>query len=492
MTITRTRTTTTFIAGALATAAMTPATANTASLNQSACDSLQHHIHHVVNPESGAVLITPWHGEADSAASKYGYNDQRPGFTAGNRELPGLVPVTRYYNPTSHTFAYSQSALAGHDAQRTKFYVAPTPQSCTVPVYEYTKNGKRSYAWTATHDDAMRNDGWHRGPAVFHVKATGGHQPIASDGQPDPEPNPGTEPKPGEDNKPFTFAIIPDTQREVTDGRDKRIVNRADYLIQSRQWRNTAAAIQVGDMMNWDTPNHEQYERANKALTKLDKAGLRWIATIGNHDTAATCPGGSACPNTDVRKTIRDTKTYNRYFGTHRFPNLGGTWEPKKIDNAYRTFTAGGLKWLAINLEIYPRQGAVDWAKEVTRKHPNHNVIVITHSYLGSDGTVQNTNDDYGALTPQQVHDQLVMPHSNIKLVIGGHRSPVKHLVETRPDGTKVAQYLVGVYEDDRNPMAFMSIDPSNGNIYTEVYSPRGDVKYPQYTSWVGAVPFNR
>ena len=54
---------------------------------------------------------------------------------------------------------------------------------------------------------------------------------------------------------------------------------------------------------------------------------------------------------------------YNATFPTSRFPRLGGTFETNKIDNSYQTFSAGGVDWLVLTLELWPRAAAVQWAQ---------------------------------------------------------------------------------------------------------------------------------
>ncbi len=169
----------------------------------------------------------------------------------------------------------------------------------------------------------------------------------------------------GEDS--FTIAVAPDLQQEVLDAKDTRLTDRFQWLVDNRQALNLKCVLQVGDFMNWDTPDHIQYERASAAVKILDEAGLPFVFTIGNHDTQATGgtpekPGGSARPG-NTHDNQRNTTVYNRYFPLARFKLLGGVYEPGKIDNAWHTFQAGGLDWLVINLELWPRRGAVAWAK---------------------------------------------------------------------------------------------------------------------------------
>ena len=118
----------------------------------------------------------------------------------------------------------------------------------------------------------------------------------------------------------FAIAVAPDLQQEVLDAKDTRLANRFQWLVDNRQALNLKCVLQVGDFMNWDTPDHIQYERASAAVKILDEAGLPFVFTIGNHDTQATGgtpekPGGSARPG--------NTHDNQRPGGPGRLPARG-------------------------------------------------------------------------------------------------------------------------------------------------------------------------
>ena len=92
--------------------------------------------------------------------------------------------------------------------------------------------------------------------------------------------------------------------------RDTRLANRFQWLVDNRQALNLKCLLQVGDFMNWDTPDHMQYERASAGVEILDDARLPYIFTIGNHDTQATGgtpekPGGSCAARQYPRQPAR-------------------------------------------------------------------------------------------------------------------------------------------------------------------------------------------
>lgn len=278
----------------------------------------------------------------------------------------------------------------------------------------------------------------------------------------------------------FTIAVIPDTQNEVFGG-DQRFANRTQWLVNNRSVLNLAFVLHTGDMMNWDTADHAQYAAARSAMSRLDAAGIPWIPAIGNHDTAAVCPGGAACPNQSAHDNLRRTGTFNQYFPLSRFSWVDGAFEGGKIDNTWSTFTAGNEDWLVLNLELWPRPAVVSWARTVIASHPNHNAVIVTHSYLSGGGGIEQTNGGYGDTSPQYMYDNLVAPYSNVKLVFSGHVGTAGHRTDVRPDGSKVVSVLGTFHSNDTNPTQIMTVDTATGTIRTKFYAPWDARTWPQY-----------
>lgn len=277
----------------------------------------------------------------------------------------------------------------------------------------------------------------------------------------------------------FTLAVIPDAQQEVLDAQDTRLANRFQWLLAQRAALNLRAVLQVGDLHNWDTTDHVQYERSSAAVKLLDDARLPYIFTLGNHDTFATGgtpekPGGSARPG-NVHDNLRNTATFNRYYPLKRFALLGGTFEPDKIDNSWHTFSAGGLDWLVLDLELWARKEAVAWARTVVEQHPAHNVIVLTHSFLAPSAkgpVIEQRNGGYGDNSPQYLFDQVVKPYANVRLVLSGHAGVHGYRLDHGADGHEIHMFLQCYHDNATNPVRLLTIDPAAGTIKSRVYCP--------------------
>lgn len=264
----------------------------------------------------------------------------------------------------------------------------------------------------------------------------------------------------------FTFAVIPDTQPEVK-ADDPRTDTRIAWLVQHRDQLNLQWVLHSGDVQDWDTPDHQQWVSMSTRFKALGAAGIPFIASPGNHDTAAVCEGGSACPGADTATTVRDTTLWNQYYPPSYF-GFTGLAEPGKSDNGYRTFRAGGVDWLVLSLELWPRPEIVQWATGVVAAHPKDNVIVLTHMFLEGDGSISQTNGGYGATSPQQLWDAL-KPYPNVVMTFSGHTGQVVSETTPAADGHPVAMFLQAMHAPDTNPVRLVTVDTATGTVTTQV-----------------------
>jgi len=292
----------------------------------------------------------------------------------------------------------------------------------------------------------------------------------------------------------FTIAVIPDSQQEVLKEGDTRLENRQQWLSMNRKELNLKMVLHVGDLMNWDTPDHIQYERASAAMTVLDKAGIPYACALGNHDTAAVKAGGSAAPG-NVNSNLRITTSYNTYFPVSRFKALESVYEAGKVDNACHIFHAGGLDWLVINLELWARTGAVQWAETVLQQHPHHNAIIVTHSHLNAKGDIEPTKGGYGNNSPRFVFDRL-QKQANLRFIFSGHVGKHAWRTDRGVNGNTIYQFLQCYHDNLTNPVRLFEIDVAHGAIKTWVFCPStkeekqdGSAMTITGVSWVPAAP---
>lgn len=252
----------------------------------------------------------------------------------------------------------------------------------------------------------------------------------------------------------FVIVVLPDTQGETAQTPPSHYTSQMNWIVNNKTALNIKYVLHVGDVVNWDTPfsnpPHYMYVHGSNGFNQLFNAGIPYAIAIGNHDTAAVggknpdgsccyCGGSAGCG--DVRANARDTSTYNAFFPISRFTTVRDRYELGKMDNAYHTFSVGGLNFLVINAELDPRQGALDWMKSVVATHPQHNVIYITHNYL-TDSGARAGGVGYADLTPQVVWDQLLKTYGNMRFVFCGHLCTAGQRVEAGVNGNTVYQML--------------------------------------------------
>jgi hypothetical protein len=324
-------------------------------------------------------------------------------------------------------------------------------------------------------------------------------------------PTPASAPVPARaatDGPGFTIAVIPDTQGEVF-GADKRLPHRNRWLVKRRDALDLRFVAQVGDLTNWGWLDRAQLRRASRGFQILDDAGVPYAIAVGNHDTRAVgwdgrggYGGAAYVDNPECRDRfsaqecrtevlVRRTEEINEFFDAERFGAVRGAYEPGKIDNLYSTFRVDGLRWMVLDLELWPRKDAVVWADRVVRAHPRHNVIVNTHSYLTAGGAI-STSAEYGSTSPRYLWDTLVSRHRNIVMVLSGHTGQGATRVDRGVHGNKVVSMLTNLRQDETNPVRLVRVDPGSNTLATRVLGPFDDTRYPKLRSTVRGMRFVR
>lgn len=270
----------------------------------------------------------------------------------------------------------------------------------------------------------------------------------------------------------FTLVVLPDPQIAMRT-RPEMISSQMDWIVRNRGTLDIPFVICVGDVIDWDTPDHAQWLTASRCFAILDRAEMPYAIAVGNHDTAAVMEGGGAAPG-DVRKNLRDTSSFNRFFPVSRFTAQRGRRVDGKSDNAWHVFHAGGLDWLVITLELWARPEAVAWANTVAAAHPRHNIIVVTHAHLDAKGGIQQNNGGYGAQSPQVIFDGFISRHPNIRLVLSGHVGDSAWREDVGAAGNRIHQILQCYQHRDAGGgfLRLLEIDPAGQTIRARMHSP--------------------
>ncbi len=454
-----------------------------ASAADAACAALDDTIYSVVNPTTKQQLLTPWEGEATDAA-QYGYTQKTEFFKASNIAATGLVPIFQLRKTSTNDTLYTASTserdnavAAGFTYQRVAFHASAADLDCSAPVRRYSNGVQHRIAQTADQVTAL-GSGWNAEGIFFYAIPLAGATPSPTPTPtptltPTPTPTPTTPPATGT----FKFAVIPDTQNEVLQAGDNRIANRNQYIVD----QDSKFALHTGDLHNWDTADHIQYERSKPQMDVLTNGGVPYSIGIGNHDTQATGVGGSARDATNSFNLQKDTSTINAYYQADDLGVVSGAFEAGKIDNIYSKYTAGGKKWMVVTLEFAPRTTAINWAKGIIAANPDYNVIINTHTFLTSSGTISQSNEGYGSNSPQTLWNA-INDYSNVKLIFSGHTGVAttgKPL--TTDTGSRAYAYLGTFHDGTRNPVRMLTVNTATEDITTQVIAPNNGYVWTEY-----------
>jgi calcineurin-like phosphoesterase family protein len=431
---------------------------------------------------AGSTVLTGSVERARQAETRPGFTDRGIVALAGRAAGPGSVGLTRYRLGDDYVYAGDATARtaaerAGYRTDGETLYASATPApGCTLVVYQLQRGKNHQLAVGGAAVDALVHAGWAvQGPVLRAADAPGRTRAVPTGAV--------AQPLPAEDGDPtFGLAVLPDTQEEVHTDTDFRLRQRSEYVAAHQKSWDLRLAVSVGDIADWDTPDHAQYARAADQLRPLMQA-VPFVAVPGNHDTAAVCPGGSACAGLRARTTVRDTTVFNTYFPASRFSLLRGEYEPGKVDNAYHTFRAGNVDWLVINLELWPRQDVVAWAAGVVAANPTKNVIVVTHSYLTKRGKILGNNGGYGSTSPKYLADHLIKRYPNVKIVLSGHTGKDKMRIDRGQHGNRIVSYLQCFHSRTDNPLRLLTIHTDTGKIDSAIYTPSKDRKVTTTTA---------
>lgn len=280
--------------------------------------------------------------------------------------------------------------------------------------------------------------------------------------------------------KPLKIIILPDAQSYL-----KQAALNHVYVSQPA-WINQIAdsvkfVLNLGDIT--DDNSHDQWSKAAGALNLLEGKKIPFTFCAGNHDM------GTGAKFADTRST----NLMNNYLPLERYQRhdyFGGVFEPGKIDNTWHVFSRGDYKFLLFSMEYAPRTKVLNWAKSIIEKHPKHNIIISTHSYLSDNnefrtGVSQEIGNHTGgnfANDGLRMWEKLVKLYPNFLFVFNGHvmGDGTGYKVSTGDNGNKVYQFLSnyqagveGLTQAEKNGMLrVLDLYPEQKAFRITAYSP--------------------
>lgn len=293
----------------------------------------------------------------------------------------------------------------------------------------------------------------------------------------------GTVAKSGGDEA-FTIVVLPDTQGyTVSDELAQSMETQTQWIVDSRERLDTAFVLQVGDLVeSW--PNENQWERASRAMSTLDDAGVPNSVLPGNHDLDVTTGESrtydSHFPPTRYADASWNSPTvsYGGYLGQDQF---GPDGIDRKNKDSYSLLTVGDTKLLLLSLEYETPAYAIDWAERVIAAHPDRAVILALHGLITTGG-VRSTDTERTDVTPTTEVDlwkDFISENCSIAMVVNGHWAHGDDGEARRSDlndcGEPVPQILSN-YQGRANGgdgwLRYYTFHPAVGSVDAFTYSP--------------------
>jgi hypothetical protein len=255
--------------------------------------------------------------------------------------------------------------------------------------------------------------------------------------------------------------LLPDTQNYAEKYPDTYVAQTL-WIRQRLKQDNTKFVIHLGDIVQTSTKKPE-WENADRAMRLLDGV-IPYSMVPGNHDMVVKS---------------RDSTLYNQYFSPARFAEekwYGGHMGETN-DNNYCFFEAGGMQFMVVSLEFAPRDETLEWAASVTKRYPNHRVIVATHCYMRKKGRDTSCATSYKVAgnSGEQMWQKFIRKQPNIFLVVSGHVLGVGLQTSVNDAGGKVLEMLTdyqGLPNGGDGWLRSLKFVPSENKIHIETYSP--------------------
>lgn len=240
----------------------------------------------------------------------------------------------------------------------------------------------------------------------------------------------------------YSFAVVGDIQY-TTQYYPDDLAATYDWLINNKDGKKIQYVFGTGDITNGSTQT--EFTNIDNQLLRLKDAGIAQSVIRGNHDRIAPYDSNIT------------TDKYS--YGGKKFESYDGT-----MKTYYRIITISGIKYMMLTLDYFPSKAEVTWAKEKVDANSDCNVIVSTHGYLNSNMTliqdekvydvydrVDSEGNAIGGVAGQYIYDNLIVPCSNIVMVICGHEFSYGPEYNTlvREDGSTAVQLLINFQQEE-------------------------------------------
>ena len=235
----------------------------------------------------------------------------------------------------------------------------------------------------------------------------------------------------------YSFAVVGDTQflsRYNVSGFEDNLDNLYKWILDNQERFKTQHVFGVGDIVEsgeeaTNNPSGiNEWEKAYKAISQMDGKISYSLVRGKAHD---------------------DPTLFNQYMGTEAYYAMFeaseeyGFYEEGKINSSWRTFTVGQTDYLFLMLDYGIGGDLIPWAEQIIASHPNHRVIITTHKYLNTDGTLEGTGEAGFATFGK---------YDNVELVLCGHAGgeDIVYRQDMSPEGNLHTSMMINSQSMDK------------------------------------------
>ncbi len=233
----------------------------------------------------------------------------------------------------------------------------------------------------------------------------------------------------------YSMAVVGDTQY-VSINNSENFHYIYDYILDNVREKNIKFVVGLGDIT--DSDSDEEWVLDIEEIKRMDDV-VPYSLVRGNHDSQTRF------------------NQYVSYDGEKTA--FADAYEDGSELNTYHTFSVGNIKYMVVCLDYGAKDEVLEWAGEVIEAHPDHNVIITTHSYLFRDGSTLDENDTCpptlsgGYNNGDHMWDKLIKKYENIVLVLSGHdpSESIVRSVSKGDNGNNVVQMLIDTQNVDKS-----------------------------------------
>lgn len=231
---------------------------------------------------------------------------------------------------------------------------------------------------------------------------------------------------------------------------------------------NVGYIMTTGDLVD-DIPSssaaNTQWGVADKAMQIIEAVGMPNGLVSGNHDVKTVKYTDFADDNNAKEP---DYSKYLEHFGADRY-NTEAWYGGSLNDNIshYDLVTIGNTDFIILYLGygLEATDETIAWANEVLQTYSHRTAIVATHQYLEA-----STADHAVPSRADLIHETIVDPNPNVKMVVCGHDDGSIVNEVTASDGRVVYELLAD----------YQFVEAENDSFYEEYYhavDPDGEYK---------------